>query len=88
MKNIVTNVGIVVDAKDPVTGKVLRDENGNAKKLNKIVGTTVKVGAAYVNDMFIDYKEVAGEKVLANNKKHVVEQAIETKYGILLVLSC
>ena len=88
MKNIVTNVGIVVDAKDPVTGKVLTDENGNAKKLNKIVGTTVKVGAAYVNDMFIDYKEVAGEKVLANNKKHVVEQAIETKYGILLVLSC
>ena len=79
MKNIVTNVGIVVDAKD---------EQGNIVKVNKIVGTTIKVGQAYINDMFISYKEIAGEKVLANNKKHIIEQAINTESGILLVLSC
>lgn len=53
-----------------------------------ILGTTIKIGNEYVKDMFIDYKEVAGEKVLANNKKHIIEQVIDTDYGMLLVLSC
>lgn len=88
MSNIITNVGIVVDKIDPSTGKPEKDINGNVKKVNKLVGTTIKVGQAYINDMFINYKEIAGEKVLANNKKHIVEQAINIKDGILLVLSC
>ena len=53
-----------------------------------ILGTTVKVGNAYIQDMFVDYKEVAGERVQANNKKHQIEQVINTKYGMLLVLGC
>ena len=53
-----------------------------------ILGTTIKVGDKYIQDMFIDYKEIAGEKVQANNKKHTIEQVISTEHGMLLVLSC
>lgn len=53
-----------------------------------IIGRAIKVGDGYVNDMFIDYKEVAGVQVQANNKKHTIDKVIPTKNGMLLVLSC
>ena len=81
-------IGVLVNKIDPLTKQVVLNPDGTPVKEPKLMGTAVQVGDGYVNDMFVDYKEVAGVKVQANNKKHTIEKAINTKYGILLVLSC
>lgn len=73
-------VGIVVDTVDQATGKKV--------KMSKVIGSTIKVGNKYVNDMFVAFKEIGGVQVPANNKKHTIEQCIETNNGIFLVLAC
>ena len=73
-------VGVVVNVKDQATGQI--------RKESLVLGTTLKVGNEFVKDMFIDYKEVNGELKQTNNKKHQVDQVIETAYGLLLVLAC
>lgn len=73
-------VGIVIDTVDQATGKKV--------KMSKVIGSTIKVGNKYVNDMFVAFREIGGVQVPANNKKHVIDQCLPTNDGILLVLAC
>lgn len=53
-----------------------------------ILGTSIKVGNSYHNDMFMATKVVGGVTVPANNKKHSVDKCIACDYGMLLTLNC
>lgn len=53
-----------------------------------VVGTNIKVGNAYVKDMYMATKLVGGVKVPANNKRHSIDKCISCDYGMLLVLGC